>query len=139
MTLIHGQASVTIVVVETVFSSLAIVAIGLRIWARRLMKRRLSLNDWAAVAALVTRSTRIPYLLMLTTASFSTCAWPVPSTMVSENVCRSSSERRSDIACPAVIEGMGQHVRDLEDPDVQAAQVLKARHPRGIPPSMQLR
>ena len=55
MTLIHGQASVTIVVVETVFSSLAIVAIGLRIWARRLMKRRLSLNDWAAVAALVTK------------------------------------------------------------------------------------
>ena len=54
MTLIHGYASVTIVVVETVFSFAAVVAIGLRIWARRLIKKQLSLNDWAAFTALVT-------------------------------------------------------------------------------------
>lgn len=52
MTLIHG-AGATIVVIETVFSFLALVAVLLRVWARRLKKRQLALNDWAAMAALV--------------------------------------------------------------------------------------
>lgn len=51
MTLIHG-AGATIVVIETVFSCLALVAVLLRIWARRLKRRKLALNDWAAIAAL---------------------------------------------------------------------------------------
>ena len=43
-------------VVQTLFSALAIVAVGLRLWARRLTKRQLVFNDWAAIAALVRRS-----------------------------------------------------------------------------------
>lgn len=61
MTLIHG-AGATIVVVETVFSCLALVAVLLRIWARRLKRRKLALNDWAAIAALASSAELLMHL-----------------------------------------------------------------------------
>ena len=42
--------------VETVFTVLALLAVALRLWARHLTKRKLSLNDWAAIGALVNSS-----------------------------------------------------------------------------------
>ena len=40
-------------VVETLFTVLAIIAVCLRLWARRLTKRPLAFTDWAAIIALV--------------------------------------------------------------------------------------
>ena len=42
----------TIVIIQSVFIFLTLVPVLLRLWARRLKKRQLVLNDWAAVAAL---------------------------------------------------------------------------------------
>ena len=50
---------IALYVVETIFTVLALLAVALRLWARRLTKRELALNDWAAIAALVGSSTTV--------------------------------------------------------------------------------
>ena len=44
---------ITVVVLDTLFLSLAAVAVGIRLWSRNIQKLGLSLNDYAAVLAWV--------------------------------------------------------------------------------------
>lgn len=47
-------------VVQIVFEVLAIIAIALRIWSRRLKRTSFVLNDYAAIVALVRESMSVP-------------------------------------------------------------------------------
>ena len=44
---------IKVVIVETVFTFLSVIAVILRIWARRITKKVLAINDWAAISACV--------------------------------------------------------------------------------------
>lgn len=46
----HGTQRI---IVEVVFLALDFIAVGLRLWARRLKRRSLEFNDYAILAALV--------------------------------------------------------------------------------------
>lgn len=48
----HGTQRI---IVEAVFLALDYVAVGLRLWARRLKRKSLEFNDYAILTALVTR------------------------------------------------------------------------------------
>lgn len=55
MTLIpsRNRAGIAIIVVEATVSFFAIVAVALRVWARKLKGARLDASDWTCIAALV--------------------------------------------------------------------------------------
>ena len=42
-----------LIVILTIFVFLDILTVGLRLWARRIKKKKLALNDWAIIAGLV--------------------------------------------------------------------------------------
>jgi hypothetical protein len=44
---------IKIVIVETTSTFLSVIAVILRIWARRITKKELAINDWAAIGACV--------------------------------------------------------------------------------------
>lgn len=48
-----GSQGVKLIVFDTVFLALSFVAVGLRLWARRLLQTKLQLNDWLLLIALV--------------------------------------------------------------------------------------
>lgn len=50
----HGDSlGITVIVLDALFLGLAAVAIGIRLWARKIQGLDLSLNDYAAVLAWV--------------------------------------------------------------------------------------
>ena len=53
MPLTGNSLGITVVVLDSVFLSLAVVAISLRIWSRRMNKQTLCFNDYAIVLAWV--------------------------------------------------------------------------------------
>ncbi|MCJ1423149.1 hypothetical protein MMC29_001030 [Sticta canariensis] len=48
-----NPAGVRLIVIEALFYGLAIGAVGLRIWSRRLKRRALGLDDYAVVVGLI--------------------------------------------------------------------------------------
>lgn len=52
MSLVKGNG-IKVVIVETVFTFLSVIAVILRIWARRITKKVLAINDWTAISACV--------------------------------------------------------------------------------------
>ena len=67
---------VSIVVLISVCNFLAVIAVLMRLWARRIMKRKLVLNDWAAVVAMVCYRDSTIRKRGLTIRSFSASASP---------------------------------------------------------------
>ena len=49
----NDSKGIAFLVVDIVFTVLAAIAVGLRIWARRLKRCPLTLNDYSVIAALV--------------------------------------------------------------------------------------
>ncbi|MCJ1477963.1 hypothetical protein MMC13_006638 [Lambiella insularis] len=49
----NSQAGIAVIVITTVFESLAILAVILRLWSRRIQRTKLVLNDYAVLAALL--------------------------------------------------------------------------------------
>jgi len=56
LSVLEDSCGVNLIIVDVIFFALAVVAVGLRLWARRIMKTRLCLNDYAIILALVLRA-----------------------------------------------------------------------------------